>query len=220
MVDFLSPTRIVMDYFQRDKYIFMGHSLGGQIMMFYAQLYPERISRIILLDSLYLFPLNEDVFLDFTKDAVDRVFRLLEQNKGPKQIYTYEEAVQKLIDGREHGQMTREAAEPIARRMFEEVSEGKYVMNIDHRLKERLYPSGSFNFMTKLHRKKPVAKPVLILLSTQRCLWDLFGPLYDQYVKMGYEIHKYEGHHDMHATNPEILAPFIVKFLLKDANKL
>ncbi|GJQ82507.1 hypothetical protein Trydic_g14493 [Trypoxylus dichotomus] len=219
-IDFVVPIRIVADFFKREKYIAMGHSLGGQLFMFFAQLYPETISKVILLDSMYLFPFDENMFLDIAKSGFDRLFRLLEQGQTPKVIYTYEEAIQKLINGRDHGQMTRFAAEPLVKRMFEKVGENKYVMNIDSRLKDRFYPSGTMGFLVKVHRRKPVNCPVLILLSTDRSLDYLFEPLYKFYVENGYEIHKYEGHHDMHSTNPEFIASFIVKFLLKNKNKL
>lgn len=219
-IDFVVPIRIVANFFKKEKYIAMGHSLGGQVFMFFAQLYPEMISKIILLDALYLFPFDEHMFFDIAKSGFDRFFRLMEQKQTPKISYTYEEAIQKLIAGRDHNEMTRFAAEPLMKRMFEKIDEDEYVMNIDSRLKDRFYPSGGVRFIVKVHQKQPVTCPVLILLSTSRSLDYLLEPLYKLYVETGYEIHKYEGHHDMHNTNPEIIAPFIVKFLLKDKNKL
>ncbi|KAI4465962.1 monoacylglycerol lipase [Holotrichia oblita] len=219
-INFVVPIRIVAEYFKREKYIVMGHSLGGQVLMFYAQLYPESISKVILLDAMYLFPFDENIFLDITRSGIDRLFRLFKDGESARPTFTYEEAIQKLIAGRDHDNMTRFAAEPLVKRMFVKVGEDKYVMNIDSRLKERFYPSGTIKFIVKLQQRDPVECPVLVLLSTQRNLADIFLPLYNYYVEKGYEIHKYAGHHDMHNTDPEVIAPYVVRFLMKDKNKL
>ena len=40
-----------MDYFQLDKVFIAGHSMGGQVALYTAKNFPDRVNKLVLLNS-------------------------------------------------------------------------------------------------------------------------------------------------------------------------
>lgn len=96
--DYLLAIKVVVDYFQRDKYIYMGHSYGGQMGMLFARLYPHIIEKLILLDTLHFLPKSAKSFKPEMVATIEEALELDRKIKtrSPPQ-YTYEEAVNKIM---------------------------------------------------------------------------------------------------------------------------
>ena len=55
----------LMDYFQLDKVFIAGHSMGGQVALYTAKNFPDRVNKLVLLNSSGYFCLL------YTSDAAD-----------------------------------------------------------------------------------------------------------------------------------------------------
>lgn len=73
--------------------------------------------------------------------------------------------------------------------------------------------------MLKVH---PVRCPVLIVLGSESTAQQVFLSSIIQFLKRRRNVRiKYaEGNHDVHNDSPELVAPYVVKFLLYQKNKL
>ncbi|KAH1019445.1 hypothetical protein HUJ04_009265 [Dendroctonus ponderosae] len=133
--DYLLAIKVVVDYFQRDKYIYMGHSYGGQMGMLFSRLYPHLIEKLILLDTLHFVTKPADAFKSVMITAIEESLELDRKTKtrSPPQ-YTYEEAVKKVMQARRNP-ISERAAKNLLKRSLKKVGEDKFELTIDQRLK-------------------------------------------------------------------------------------
>lgn len=97
-INYLMVFPAVLQCFKRDKCIVMGHSYGGQIGVFFAQLYPEKVEKLILLDTVHTFTLPTEYFKDVVVHKFGQLFRFEEKQKGKSApAYEYDQAIDRII---------------------------------------------------------------------------------------------------------------------------
>lgn len=219
--DHLLVYRMIVEYFNRVKYLIMGHSYGGQIGILFAQLYPKYVSGLILLDTFYFYPFAPKFFMHKLVESHNLLLKLQKQAKEDKPIYTYEEALNKLMNNRNYGTLDRKSAEPLLKRMIQSVGDDKYVFTIDQRLKSFQNPSGNIAYIIDLLLERPVRCPVLVIVGSEsKAQAVYFKPLMKYFKKHKIIIKVVDGDHNVHNTFAERVAPTVIKFLLKIQHKL
>ncbi|RZB40209.1 hypothetical protein BDFB_003228 [Asbolus verrucosus] len=176
-----------------------------------------------MLDTIHTFPVHAGQFQHYLRDRLDYSIALHEKmQKKSKPVYTYSEALQKLQDYRFNGYISPEAAEALLQRAIEPVGDDKYVFTMDQRMKLFINPIHDFHYIIETLKKAPVTCPVLIILGRaselQQMYMKPFTKVLGKYKNI--QIKHVEGHHDVHNNNPEIVTPYVTKFLLQKKGKL
>ncbi|KAH1026619.1 hypothetical protein HUJ05_000257 [Dendroctonus ponderosae] len=220
--DYLLAIKVVVDYFQRDKYIYMGHSYGGQMGMLFSRLYPHLIEKLILLDTLHFVTKPADAFKSVMITAIEETLELDRKTKTrlPPQ-YTYEEAVQKVMQAR-RSPISERAAKNLLKRSLKKVGEDKFELTIDQRLKFVLSPLHDNRYAIEVLKSAPLQCPVLIILGEDsKILRSFLLPVLEHLKRQKcVKIVYVKGDHDVHQVTPERVAPFVCEFLNYNKSKL
>lgn len=117
-LNYIIAYKLIADYFQRKRYIIMGHSYGGQLGILFTQLYPQYVEKLILLDTITLIPVLPRNFKSYLAERFDNYLLLEEKlskhNNQP--TYTYDEVLEKIQFGRYTPLITAEAAMALSHR--------------------------------------------------------------------------------------------------------
>lgn len=214
--NYVLSVRFIVDYFKFSKCHLIGHSLGAQIIITFAALYPENIDKIICLDGIIPEPIS-------LEKTVVRFRKILENisSSVPGKIppsYSYEEALDRLIRNR-HFPLRREAGEALLERSLVPSANG-FRFSSDQRLK------GWWRIPMTLEQIKQfvirVKCPILLILAsdTQNNYKPVYGEEYverlETFVKgvIDIKVVTVEGNHDVHNNCPERVLPHIRSFLL------
>uniref|UniRef100_A0AAR5PY56 AB hydrolase-1 domain-containing protein n=1 Tax=Dendroctonus ponderosae TaxID=77166 RepID=A0AAR5PY56_DENPD len=220
--DYLLAIKVVVDYFQRDKYIYMGHSYGGQMGMLFSRLYPHLIEKLILLDTLHFVTKPADAFKSVMITAIEESLELDRKTKtrSPPQ-YTYEEAVKKVMQARRNP-ISERAAKNLLKRSLKKVGEDKFELTIDQRLKFVLSPLHDNRYAIEVLKSAPLQCPVLIILGEDsKILRSFLLPVLEHLKRQKcVKIVYMKGDHDVHQVSPERVAPFVCEFLNYNKSKL
>lgn len=214
--------KLLVLFFKRQSYIIMGHSYGGQIGFLFAQLYPHYVKKLIMLDTVHIYPVSVKEFKYYLINSFDNSIKLMEKLKtGTPPTYTYEEALSKLLNGRNGTPLTTEAATALIQRAVEPTKDGRYSFTVDQRMKNFINPVHDFRYILESMKEDPVTCPILIILGEQSITKVHMKPLIQELKTWSNVFIEYvDGYHDVHNNNPDIVAPFINKFLLVQKAKL
>ncbi|XP_015188165.1 PREDICTED: serine hydrolase-like protein isoform X2 [Polistes dominula] len=200
----------VLNALQWNTCIYMGHSFGGHIGTMFSILYPKRIEKLILLDSLMSRPtLNED-YVSSLQEACDIAIKAVE-NKVPR-LYTKEEVLYALKYTR-FSTLNSEAAEALFERGLTQIND-LYKYNRDFRLKKFVLPF--YNVDQLLMCIEKLSTPCLIILSNSALDMNDKWQKYILNQLSGnniYTVIYVNGNHDVHNNYPEKVAPYICKYL-------
>lgn len=204
------------------KFLYLGHSLGGQIGVYYSAMYPEQVEKLITLDTLPMFAIPKDNYLDHYKTMINKIIKLEEKmTSSSPPNYTYEEAVERLITQRP-SPIRKEAAEALVKRMLK-LSKNGYYFSTDQRLKFGVGIPMTMEqnicnilkvqcpflcIMTKITYTAlgSVGKGKLVLSTFQRM--------------KNVTIVIVDGYHDVHNNEPHVTAPYISNFLIHSKSHL
>lgn len=222
-LNYIIAYKLIMDYFKRKHYIILGHSYGGQLGFLFTQLYPQYVEKLILLDTINLFPVLSRNFKSYLIDKFDNFLSLeekLSENNSPPS-YTYEEAVEKIQFSR-YSSITTEAAIALSHRALKSVGNDGYIFRVDRRIKNSINPLRDFRYILGTLKENPVTCPVLIILAKESKLQQMhLKSVLNVLRKMkNVTVKGVEGDHDVHNDNPERVSPYVCRFLLDKKGKL
>jgi len=211
-----------MNYFKRERFIIMAHSYGGQLGLLYAQLYPEKVEKLIMFDTVHTFPIPTKYFVQFMVDKFNNHFSLEEKKKkraAPQ--YTVEEAMDRIMTNRP-SPLTENAAKNLLNRMLVPKENGKYEMSLDQRLKFFINPLQDTRYVLDTMKENPVICPVLMVFGKENQVQrEVLKRILNALKKRKNVTIKFvSGHHDVHATDPERVAPLVEQFLNFRKSKL
>lgn len=213
--DFIFVYKVLLDQLKWEKCYFMGHSLGGQIAVMFAQFFSTYFEKIILLDSIFAYNVIVPWYRGYYGDRIKAVAKYHEiGSKGQAPSYTYEQAIERVMGNR---QCSRECAEIYLKRTLVRRPDGKYQFSMDPRVKHYLQPPGSPQRIIKLFERYPIQCPVLMIICKQNEMQMTYFKDVIEYCKTleNFTIHYVDYGHDAHFTNPEVVAPFVCDFLQK-----
>ncbi|KAJ3631592.1 hypothetical protein MTP99_012711 [Tenebrio molitor] len=62
---------MIAQHFNREKYILIGHSYGGQLAYTFSQLYPEYVEKLVTLDVMHFSPEEPKDFEKRVRNKLD-----------------------------------------------------------------------------------------------------------------------------------------------------
>lgn len=125
--DDLPEILCVLEALGWDKFHLLGHSRGAIISTLFASAFPEKISRLVLLDALVPPPVADDQFTTQLRRSLLEIPRL--QRRAPRVIASFEKAVAARLNKG----LGREAVELLVARNLREC-DGGYTWTTDARL--------------------------------------------------------------------------------------
>jgi pimeloyl-ACP methyl ester carboxylesterase len=142
-------------YSPRTPLTVVGHSMGGQIASLYAGLRPARVTRLVLLDSLFLPDMENALVLKRFRKWLDDLKQMPEQ----KFYATFEELAQRVR--KQHPKLSEERALFIARCWGREDGRGRISLCADP--KHRLNGPGLYRAEESMAIWREVTAPTLFL---------------------------------------------------------
>lgn len=218
-VDFLTSVLRIIQYFNWKQVILMGHSYGGFVSAFFAAMYPELITKLIMLDIITP-KMTAPQWTVYTLRFINK--KLIESEKfDPLSVpeYSYETIFSKLKKGRAT-ELSDEGAQALLTRFA--IKRGdKYSFAFDQRLKSALHPIVTIPHLLEIYSK--IQCPLLIVFAE-----DSKPASEVDYVQQVLHILKcnlkefkfvlVKGNHDVHLNNPDVVFPHVCKFLATKCN--
>ncbi|KAK5649157.1 hypothetical protein RI129_004049 [Pyrocoelia pectoralis] len=221
LLDQLIAIRLVIRFLNENPIILIGHSFGGKISVIYSQLYPNEVSRLIIIEGSYLNFRPVEKFKSDHKDYIKQVSDSLTKisYKRPPR-FTYEQGLIRYFRKRMEGGMTKEAAERLYNRSIVSLDGGKYQTSIDPLIKYAtcLYVNASSSY--DIFIKHPIVCPTMYILGKQSTLPLEHKELLSKFIEMNRRgfIKFVEGGHQVQSDSPETVAPLICDFLKERCN--
>lgn len=217
---YVSALKRVILYLEWTDFIFIGHSLGGQLGSYYSALYPFEVTKLIMLDTLSQITVSLDGYIEYYQQYILWLLQLeykLSNSNPPS--YTYEECLRRMLNNRA-SYITEDAAKALLSRGTVKNNDNTFYFSNDQKLKFSVRTP----ITTQQHLKliSRIECPVLLVIS-KVYLHFVENFRTDQYdietlkllkKKNNAQIVSVDGHHDLHNNEPESVAPFINKFLL------
>lgn len=120
--NFLLAYTYIMNYFKQESYTVIGHSYGGHMGFLYARLYPERINKLVMIDTVYYDIVPVEEFRHYLLNKYDFFVKLMEKlSSGKQPVYTYEQAKDRISNHRDTGPLNDAAAIALLKRGLKEV---------------------------------------------------------------------------------------------------
>lgn len=204
----------------------LGHSMGGQIGKLYAALFPERVRKLVILDSAGPVAVDPDEVVQCVRRAADQQLRLEDRMTStapagpdtspqpPPPVFSREQALDR-IQRRTYGRLSRRSAEMMLPRYVRPgPTAGQYLLTND----VRLNVAYSEWFSVAQHRNvvDNVRCPVLVVRAAGSDAYydDVYRPFVRMYgARSNFRIVRVPGDHDVHMDHPDRVAPVVDAFL-------
>ncbi|KAK3858873.1 hypothetical protein Pcinc_034969 [Petrolisthes cinctipes] len=203
-----------------DRYVLMGHSLGGTVAVYYTALFPECVLALMVLDLVGPHAIDNDVSTWRKKVAV--LIKMEEQDKEKNPVYSEEKALERLIKTRrgidDITNINEDAANILLPRSACQVENG-YKWRHDPKARNFYqYFTGGESF---LFAQASIKCPVLLVLATHGVYLKRWTHILDSRVEVfrdnakWFDMEEVEGRHHVHLSHPERVAPILTRFIKK-----
>lgn len=159
LVDYMREIHLVLDELKWSEPIVLGHSLGGIIASMLCAAAPERVAKLIMLESVGPLTASES---DTTANLRSALARVLKKNTAKRVYKNIDEAVTDRLRG--FGQLSNEASLALVARNLAPTAEG-WIWKTDSRLRWpsfiRLTEKQVANYLSSL------TLPVLLIAAEQ-----------------------------------------------------
>ncbi|WP_213285279.1 alpha/beta fold hydrolase [Bradyrhizobium sp. sGM-13] len=150
---------------------FVGHSMGGMVALAYAGTYPEKVSRLVVLDGAFLSDSQPAPIAEQMSRWIDQLDRISEHQEST--FRTIEEAAKRLST--RNKRLTPALAQHLARHGVRQGSDGLYRWKFDHyqraRAPYRLWPEDYIALWSR------ITCPTLLMWGDESFLPDPAGLL-------------------------------------------
>uniref|UniRef100_UPI00358EF5B0 serine hydrolase-like protein 2 n=1 Tax=Myxine glutinosa TaxID=7769 RepID=UPI00358EF5B0 len=219
--DYLLDIQRLVSALKFEKFSILGHSMGGNIGGLFSSTFPEKVDKLVLLDSLGFFPKSEEQQLSTLRSAVTDFFSYEQQIAKAPKVYSKDGALQRLLTANQ--QLTEESAKLLLERGARKTPEG-YVFNRDFRINLRFSERMDLTHCLKLQKK--LCSSILIVLASNSSFqeeWNLL-PLKELLVAYrcmkNVQVQFVQGNHHVHLNDPQAVAGLVGDFLRKETAKL
>lgn len=213
--------RRVADHVQwLSPFVCLGHSMGGQVAKLFAALYPERVTRLVLLDSGGPVAMYPEEIMWSARRANDKLLRfenrMMESTGGdnrPPPVYSYPEALDR-IRRRAYGSLDDEPARTLMTRYLRPGPAGKFCLANDVRL--GVPYNQWFSAAQRWDVVKNIRCPTLLIKASNSDSYynDVYGVFVYLYRRNpNFRTVMVDGNHDVHMNNPSAVAMLVNKFL-------
>lgn len=215
----------VLEHLKWDKCTIIGHSMGGGIALWYSAIFPEQVEKLVTIDLISFGSLSLQKHVKASRKSVLAAVKI-QKKLASQQIpaYSFEDACGRafmaanIINGL--GSITQKSVETLMSRGLVPAPDGvNYTWSADLRLR---IPT-TFNMVQDLVEEyaSKVSCPHLFIKGTESLKY-MSDENYDRLLKVYQNnnpnfVHRLvTGGHHLHLNTPELVAPLLNEFLLKD----
>ena len=200
--------------------------MGGQIAIFVASIFSDKIIKLISLDALKLRSSNPENFSNEMKSVLtdfQSMAKKLEQVPRTSSITTYNQAREKLIRNYS-GSVDAKHADILLARSLRKKGDDEYEYTRDLRTIIRPFLFNDFTTEKLKEIAFGIVCPFLLIRATNSItsvssetkeLHEEFIDIYRNANK-DFQLIEIDGKHHVHLTHPEMVAPYICDFLRKN----
>jgi pimeloyl-ACP methyl ester carboxylesterase len=203
-MDYINDLAFIWRELALDKAYLLGHSLGGSVAALFAGLFPEKVHKLCVIDSLgpMLLPIEQQV--NMLRTASEQYLNLA--HKKLKVFSSHEEAIQARLRA---SPMELTSLALLISRGLKDVP-GGFSWRSDPRLMIPPMVTYSEEQMGMLLSK--IACPSMLVLPNKG--WEYGKDFFErrQAFVTNLQINTVTGHHHVHMDTPEIVAPLIKDF--------
>ncbi|CAG2172562.1 unnamed protein product [Oppiella nova] len=92
---FLIEVKRIVDYMEWNEFTILGHSMGGMIGLLYSSLYPQSVTKVILLDTIKSFCYPWDKWPQKVAD-ITKVFVQMDQKNSIPPVYDHKTMIERM----------------------------------------------------------------------------------------------------------------------------
>ncbi|XP_015784298.1 probable serine hydrolase [Tetranychus urticae] len=218
-ISWLIDLRRIVNFFNLDKISFLGHSMGGNVALMYACVYPEKVERIIACD---IFKEATYPAESIAQEMANSIQIFLESEQRPKMTkpYSYDDCIDILISTHYNGSLNKKMASYLLKRAARETPDG-YIFTRDPRLTAIVHQKYDLNTLVQLYSN---AKCEKFILCGSRGTTKLDTPeaqaILDVHKSTGYfKLIKVSGDHYLHLASPIDCARHIDSFIKESVQR-
>ncbi|RXG53901.1 putative serine hydrolase [Armadillidium vulgare] len=214
-MDNLVTVHKVISHFNWKKLILLGHSMGGATSILYAGAFPDKIEKVISIDSRNLFTGDAKDQCVRTVTSLKELSKAAEKQVSQNPRYEYNEIVQKLVESY-GGNLNEDAAKTLLIRNSVRHEDGKFSFTHSPVLKVNytLTPSfeQAFTFISNITCDLLIIKATTTVLRGKRAnIKKVFNSFKKTSSNFVFEV--LEGRHHLHLVTPHPVAEVINRFL-------
>jgi pimeloyl-ACP methyl ester carboxylesterase len=138
-MDYVLALVRVLNQLQWESCYYIGHSLGGQLGLYLCSLWPQRVRKLVLLDTIGPLYVGTDKYFSHNKMMMDKVLTIEKKFSTESPSYSYKEALDRVLTNR-YSEITEEVAKILLKRSVMKNNDGMFSFVADQRLKSGLWP--------------------------------------------------------------------------------
>ncbi|KAG6460424.1 serine hydrolase-like protein [Manduca sexta] len=208
--------RLVVDDMRWESFVYIAHSMGAVIGLFYNYVYPDRISKMVLLDPGP--PLSMYYFIHYNpKEVYHYIYNRYyddykRYNSNTPKLYSYEDAVNLTVSNRN---LTTDQTEVLLSRALVPVGD-MYRFSMEPRMKFILNIPVSEKTLHKVVARN--TQPTLLLEASRNNIVEpaksFVRTIFEKCQGLpNYWKIRIKGGHDFHITDPAVVAKHVKRFL-------
>lgn len=211
--DYILALRYIVEEFKWKSFHYMGHSLGGQLGLFYSIVYPDQIQRMILIEGAVPRIIPEANLIARIKEVQDATIEAKQLGEDKHRLYTRDEVMYALTFNRGVC-LNNKAAQAIFTRSVSKV-EDKFQYNRDFRLKSYVIPLFNFDQISYILSQIKVKTILFITKGTLESYPKNNRSILTNVAENmnNTSVIYVEGNHDIHNNYPERISSDIATFL-------
>ncbi|CAH2987627.1 unnamed protein product [Chilo suppressalis] len=211
---FIAVIDYVIKHFGWKSCVYLAHSMGCEIGLFYNAVWPGVISRFVHLDAGPSFQRLQQSYNDYERHFHNYYSNYRRYNSDDSKVYTRRKALDAVMRARK---MNEEQAAVILSRVLVKIGEDRYRMSWDPRMKTIVPQNLTNEGNIKLFTRDKI--PSLLITMSEGHGGNLRGKDgADQLIRAMMEADNFRevvlsGQHDYHVTHAEEVAKYVVDFL-------
>lgn len=139
-MDYVLALVRVLNQLQWESCCYIGHSLGGHLGLYLCSLWPQKVRKLVLLDTIGPMYVKTDKFLSHNMMMLEEVLTIEKKFSNKKsRSYSYKEALDRVMTNR-YSEITEAAAKVLLRRSLMKNDDGAFSFVTDQRLKSGIQP--------------------------------------------------------------------------------
>ncbi|XP_049883470.1 serine hydrolase-like protein [Pectinophora gossypiella] len=212
---FVIALDVVVKHLQWKSFVYLSHSMGGEIGLYYNAVRPNHITKFLFLDiGPALQNLIYKPYQSFYT-IYDKYYSNYNSMNNDDRVYSKRKALDAVLKARG---LTEDLAELVLSRNLREIGQDVYRLSWDKRLKNLTHLNLPNEFCLKLYTNIPPTLFVEATSSVKKHASLEVGRMIEEMRKKvkNFEYRIVEGTHDVHLTNPERIASDVTAFLKRE----
>lgn len=215
-MNYVFVVKMLVDHFGREKNIIIGHSFGASLAMQYGFIYPEKLDKVFILDTLWFEIVKPQDFGKWVRSKFEEFTKICQQlQRNTNAEFSYDQCFDLMCNWRFNNFMlTPASAKTLLDRSIKPCGRGKYKFTRDPKLKNYLcYPLDDRYACEIMNSHNISFKVVVMMTETYQTYYNNFCPnLMECYKKISDWI-PIEGGHHVHMEDPSVVSNIINSYL-------